>query len=175
MWGTAGTPGLPLAQGNKQRLSWGKGSGNNPIAGAASEGAAASSSAALSQDTGSAPVTTPLLPAEKILHWSIRKSPVCCVQPVSNPAELQRGRCTGRRTAGFKNSSHRMVASAPACSAFPHQLCSSLNLGDFPICCVSCTVIFQCRLIAIVTAPGRREDYLINVCEALLDPHMKSI
>lgn len=79
-----------------------------------------------------------------------------------------------QETAGFKKSSHRMRASAPACSAFPHQLCSCLDLGDFLIYCVFCTVIFQCRLIAIVTAPGRREDYLINVCEALLDPHMKA-
>lgn len=46
--------------------------------------------------------------------------------------------------------------------------------GDFLIYCLFCIVIFQCRLIAVVTAPGRREDYLINVCEALLDPHMKA-
>lgn len=118
------------------------------------------------------PATTFLLPAEKILHWS-RKSPVCCVQPVQ-PPELQREGCTGRESAGFKKPSHRMMAPAPVCSAFPYQLCSCLYLGDFLIYSVLCTVIFQCRLIAIVTAPGRREDYLINVCEALLDPHMKA-
>lgn len=66
------------------------------------------------------------------------------------------------------------MAPAPACSAFPHQLSSRLNLGDFLIYCLFCIVTFQCRLIAAVTAPGRREDYLINVCEALLDPHMKA-
>lgn len=69
---------------------------------------------------------------------------------------------------------HGTLASAPACSAFPYQLCSCLSLGAFLIYCVCCIVIFQSRLIARVTAPGRREDYLINVCEALLDPHMKA-
>lgn len=59
------------------------------------------------------------------------------------------------------------MISAPDSLTLLGQACSWLYLGDFLVYDFFCIVIFKCRLIIIVTAPGSLEDYLINVCEAL--------
>lgn len=147
----------------------------NPIAEAASERAAATSSAALTQDTGSAANHNFLLASRENIAL-VKKIYLLCPACVQHPRAPE-GTALMHRQGNcwiHTKSSHGMMAAAPACSAFLDQLCSCLYLGDFLVYCFFCTVMFQCRLIAIVTAPGRREDYLINVCEALLDPHMKA-